>query len=146
MILISTVRLFADDTLLFCFIESNVSSDFLQDNLCKLEEWQDRWQLEFNPTKCKVMCITTKKNTVKKQYVFCGQILEEVENHPYLGVMFDSKMKWSSHISNSTRKANVVSNIMKRNLWNCPRDVKEVAYKSLVRPKIEYASAAWDPY
>ena len=92
------------------------------------------------------MCITTKKNTVKKQYVFCGQILEEIKNHPYLGVMFDSKMKWSSYISNSTRKANVVSNIMKRNLWNCPRDVKEVAYKSLVRPKIEYASAAWDPY
>ncbi|CAB4016686.1 Hypothetical predicted protein, partial [Paramuricea clavata] len=33
-----------------------------------------------------------------------------------------------------------------RNLWNCPRDVKEVAYKSLVRPTLEYASTAWDPY
>ena len=92
------------------------------------------------------MCITTKENTVKKQYVFCCQILEEVENHPYHGSMFDSKMKWSSHISNFTRKANVLLNVMKRNLWNCPRDVKEVANKSLVRPKIEYASAAWDPY
>ena len=111
--------------------------------MCKLEEWQARWQMEFNPTKCKVMCITTKKNTIKKQYMFCGQVLEEVKNHPYLGVMFDNKMKWSSHISNITRKANVVLNVIKRNLWNCPRDVKEVAYKSLVRPKFEYAATAW---
>ncbi|CAB3989347.1 vascular endothelial growth factor receptor 2-like, partial [Paramuricea clavata] len=115
-------------------------------DLCKLEEWQDRWQMEFNSTKCKVMCITTKKNIIKKQYMFCGQILEEVENHPYLGVMFDNKMKWSSHISNTTRKANVILHVIKRNLWNCPRDVKEVAYKSLVRPTLEYASTAWDPY
>ncbi|CAB4025778.1 Hypothetical predicted protein, partial [Paramuricea clavata] len=142
----STVRLFADDALLYCFIESDVDADSLQADLCKLEEWQDRWQMEFNSTKCKVMCITTKKNIIKKQYMFCGQILEEVEDHPYLGVMFDNKMKWSSHISNTTRKANVVLHVIKRNLWNCPRDVKEVAYKSLVRPTLEYASTAWDPY
>ena len=73
--------------------------------------------------------------------MFCGQILEEVENHPYLGVIYD-KIKWSSHISNTARKANVVSHIIKRNLWNCPREIKEVAYKSLVRSKLEYASTA----
>ena len=142
----STVRLFADDALLYCFIESDGDLDSLQSDLCKLEEWQDRWQMEFNPTKCKVMCITTKKNVIKKQYMFCGQILEEVENHPYLGVMFNDKIKWSPHISNITRKANVVLHVIKRNLWNCPRNVKEVAYKSLVRPKLEYASTAWDPH
>ena len=102
--------------------------------------------MEFNPTKCKVMLITTKKNVIKKQYMFCGQILEEVENHPYLGVMFNNKIKWSPHISNITRKANVVIHVIKRNLWNCPRNVKEVAYKSLVRPTLEYASTAWDPH
>lgn len=50
------------------------------------------------------------------------------------------------YISNITRKANVVLNVIKRNLWDCPREVKEVAYKSLVRPKLEYASTVWDPY
>ena len=36
--------------------------------------------------------------------------------------------------------------MMKRNLWNCPKKVKEIAYTTIVRPKLEYACAAWDPY
>ena len=36
--------------------------------------------------------------------------------------------------------------MVRRNLWNCPETVRETAYKAIVRPKLEYASAAWDPY
>ena len=36
--------------------------------------------------------------------------------------------------------------LIKRNLWNCPRKVRETAYTSIVRPKLEYASASWDPH
>jgi len=28
-----------------------------------------------------------------REYVFCGEILEEVECHPYLGVVLDNKLK-----------------------------------------------------
>ena len=30
--------------------------------------------------------------------------------------------------------------------WNCPKKVIEISYTSLVRPKLEHASAAWDPF
>ena len=33
-----------------------------------------------------IMCFTTKKDPPKREYVFCGEILEEVNSHPYLGV------------------------------------------------------------
>ena len=36
--------------------------------------------------------------------------------------------------------------MVRRNLWFCPREVKTTAYTTLVRPIIEYASCAWDPY
>ena len=72
--------------------------------------------------------------------------LEEVQSIPYLGLTLDKKLKWSNHIQNITTNANRTLGLMRRNFWNCPREIKEITYKTIVRPKLEYASAAWDPY
>ena len=58
----------------------------------------------------------------------------------------NEKLKWSGHVQNITTKANKTLGLMRRNIWNFPRKIKEITYKSIVRPKLEYASAAWDPY
>ena len=39
-----------------------------------------------------------------------------------------------------------VLGMIKRNFGNCPKNVKISAYTAMVRPKLEYACAAWDPY
>ena len=33
-----------------------------------------------------------------------------------------------------------------RNVYSCPQDVKEAAYKTMVRPILEYGSSVSDPY
>ena len=35
---------------------------------------------------------------------------------------------------------------LRRNLSSCSQDVKEMAYKGLVRPILEYFSPVWDPH
>ena len=72
--------------------------------------------------------------------------LEQVDSFPYLGVTISNKLKWSAYVSMTAAKANKSLGTMQRNLWKCPKNVKEIAYTSLVRPKLEYASAAWDPF
>ena len=64
----------------------------------------------------------------------------------YLGVTSKKDLKWSEHISDIAGNANKVLGLVKRNFWNSSRDVKETLYKSIVRPKLEYASEIWDPY
>ena len=34
----------------------------------------------------------------------------------------------------------------RRNLFSCPQDMREAAYKGLVRPILEYGSSVWDPH
>ena len=39
-----------------------------------------------------------------------------------------------------------IRHFVKRNLHYCSQKVKDQAYKSLVRPTLEYGSTVWDPY
>ncbi|XP_072039114.1 uncharacterized protein [Amphiura filiformis] len=120
--------------------------DILQKDLHQLEKWQEEWEMSFNPAKCSVMKLSTKKEAPDRSYNFCGQPLQEVDSHPYLGVEIDSKMSWKAQYQKLTSKANKVLGFLKRNLWFCPREMKETAYKTLVRPILEYAGCSWDPY
>ena len=71
------------------------------------------------------------------------RILENVESIKYLGVTITNDLKWNTHISNVCTKA---LRFLRRNLYSCPPDVKEAAYKGLVWPVLEYGSSVWDPH
>ena len=90
----------------------------------------------------------TKKltNNIKASYTLKGTVLENVESIKYLDVTITSDFKWNTHIINVCTKANRTLGLLRRNLYSCPQDVKEAAYKTMVRPILEYGSSVWDPY
>ena len=55
-------------------------------------------------------------------------------------------MDWGQHISEISSKATKTLGFLRRNFTFAPRSTKEVAYKTLVRPKLEYAAPIWSPY
>ena len=57
----------------------------LQDALTKLEHWADRWGMEFNISKCKVMHFG--RNNPRHDYRMKGRLLEKTEEERDLGVM-----------------------------------------------------------
>ena len=58
----SQVYLFADDTKLFQIIKSDADKKTLQDGLISLQDWSNKWQLNFHLDKCKVLRINEKTN------------------------------------------------------------------------------------
>ena len=52
----------------------------------------------------------------------------------------------NAHVDQATKKANNSLAFLRRNLYNCPSHTKAQSYQTLVRPILEYASSAWDPY
>ena len=85
-------------------------------------------------------------NKIQASYTLEGTVLENVDSIKYLGVTITSDLKWNSHIRNVCSKANRTLGFLRRNLFSCPKDVKEAAYKSMVRPILEYGSTVWDPH
>ena len=77
------------------------------------------------PSKCKTLCISNKKHPPQKRYLFCGVELDQVEEISYLGITFTSKLKWNHHVSSVASKATKVLGVMRRNLWNFPKKVRE---------------------
>ena len=51
----SQVRLFADDTAAYLAITKLADSEQLQADLDILQEWEIRWDMQFNPRKCQVI-------------------------------------------------------------------------------------------
>ena len=71
----------------------------------------------------------------------------QVRTHsPYLGVELQKDLKWTSHIDQVTSKANHCLGFLRRNMGKCLEKVKKQTYFAVVRPHLEYAAAAWDPY
>ena len=74
------------------------------------------------------------------------QTLGNVQSAKYLGITISDNMDWGQHISEISSKATKTLSFLRRNLAFAPRSIKEVAYKTLVRPKLEYAAPIWSPY
>ena len=94
-----------------------------------------------------MMQLTNKRvNKIEASYTLEGTVLENVDSFKYLGVTITNDLKWNTHINNICTKANRTLGFLRRNLFSCPQDVKEAAYKGLVRPVLEYGSSVWDPH
>jgi hypothetical protein len=142
----STVRLFADDTILYRKIQNHNDAALLQQDLEELERWERDWQMLFNADKCFVLPVTRKHNPIKSTYSLHNQNLEEVKSSKYLGVELTKTLNWGDHVAAVCEKANNTSAFIARNLQACPPTVQAACYKSLVRPTLEYACPVWDPH
>ena len=142
----STVRLFADDCVMYRPITNNNDAKQLQNDLDTLTTWQNNWQMKFNAKKCFVLKISRARVLKQHKYQLSNTTLQETTSHTYLGVEISSDLKWTNHVNSITAKANRVFGFVRRNLHSCPKDLRATAFKSLVRPHLEYCSSVWDPH
>ena len=86
------------------------------------------------------------RTPTSNMYTFCGQTLTSVDSHCYLGIHLSNTLNWTTQTKAASTKAQQTLGVIRRNWNKCPTHIKAVAYTSLVRPILEYVSAAWDPH
>ena len=134
---------FADDTKLganVCKPESVVS---LQEDLRRIGEWSDKWQMPFNNSKCKVMHVGYRNP--RSQYSLQGTVLESTETEKDLGVVISSDLKFSKQCIEAEKKAQRLLGYVKRQFRYRNREIVLTLFNSLIRPLLEYAVQFWSP-
>ena len=102
--------------------------------------------MSFNTKKCHILSISRQRLRPVTAYKIGPDHLTPVDSYPYLGVSISSDLRWNIHINDVCARATRTLNFIRRNIYRCPADSKSLAFTSLVRPLLEYASGAWDPH
>ena len=142
----SKVRLFADDTAIYLTVSSLQAAQILQQDLDHLNKWGLEWDMEFNPGKCVVIHVSRSRTPISSQYLLHGQVLESVAGSKYLGMEISSNISFNNHIQSITTSASRTLGFFRRSIRTQNPALREMAYKTLVCPLVDYSSTVWSPY
>ena len=130
--------------LLYRNINSLTDCQILKYDLNSLAQWETDWQVKFNVAKCHSMRVTRHlpRNQIHFNYSLHQQTLEQVPSAKYLGLTITDNLEWGQQVSEISCKLG----FLRRSLALAPRHTKEVAYKTLDCPQLEYAVPIWHLY
>ena len=101
-------RVFTDDSKVFTRIvaeknikkhmhDNRIGNEVLQRDLDNMKMWAEKWKMEFNVGKCKVMHLGRLNQC--QSYTMGGENLEVTTEERDLGVLFDNKLDFGNHIT-----------------------------------------------
>lgn len=140
----SQVLKFADDTKMFCKVINETDGRQLQRDLDVLGEWAQRWHMQFNVAKCKVMHFGY--GGINCDYFMGNQRLEVIHSERDLGVITSSSLKVGEQCQQAYARANKMLGLVSRVIRHRDPALLLRLYKSLVRPHLEYAVSSWSPH
>lgn len=138
--------LYADDKKIFLRVRSVDDCKLLQNDLYSLLDYYTANRINISIEKCQTISFTRKKNPIEFSYHFNNVQIERVYLVRDLGVYFDSKMLFSSHIDTIVTKAyrNLGFVIRTCSPFRSPLTL-QVIFNAYVRSILEYASPIWSP-
>ena len=141
----SSLRQYADDTVLYRPIRSDSDTVILQSDLNNIINWCNINRMSLNPMKCKLMTITRSRHPPSPIYNIGSDSLEVVSYYKYLGVIISRDFSWKNHIDSVTSKATKLCGFIRRVVKSNNSTVLVKLYTSLCRPVMEYAAPVWCP-
>ena len=140
----TTCKLYADDVKLYSVVKTSTDAAVFQDNINRLKEWSDSWQLQISTTKCSSMNLARSDSN---SFVFSlgDSKLPVAKSVKDLGVTIDNNLKYNCHINNIVAQARRRAGLLFKCFQTRNADVLARAFVVYIRPLLEYASNIWSP-
>lgn len=142
------ILLFADDiTLLCCGKNIETTQSLMQDSLNKIVEWAVLKGFKFSETKSEVIVFSRHQDREQVNLKLGLYELKQTDDIKILGLIFDRKLTWGKHIKSlkqdCLKRMNVIKSIASTK-WGADKDTILMAYKALIRSKIDYGAIIYD--
>ena len=113
----------------------------IQNEVLKVEDWSYKWGFKMSISKSCYMFFTRKRKLKQVQLKLYGQNMEKVSEFKYLGLWFDEKCLWRTHINKLETKCKKTLNLMRAVSgfeWGADKESLLCLYRTLIRSCIDY--------
>lgn len=138
---------YADDFKFYATVKFPEDCWTLQRGIDIVSDWSNIYGLDINVGKSVVMTHSRKHQNVLFPYRLGNQTLVRVEEFNDLGVTFDEKGTFKSHIALKSAKGMSMMGFVRRTCVDFRESsTLRVLFAAYVRSQVEYASIVWLPY
>jgi len=145
-IVFSSTNLFADDTMLF---RQDISLKSLTKkiniDLKCLTNWLNANKISLNSSKTELLLFHPKRKPINYdvKIKINGQRLYPSDSVKYLGVIFDSKLNWDSHVNFVSGKLTRANGALSKLRYFVPQDILLSLYYALFHSHMAYSAQIW---
>ena len=137
-------RKFADDTKVARVVETEEDAEEMQRTIDGLAEWTRTWAMAFNAQKCRVLHVG--RSNRRARYRMGGEEVGEATEERDVGVWIEANWKPSRQCAAAAKSANFALGQLQRAFHYRRKTNLVPLYKCFVRPRLEFAVAAWSPW
>ena len=145
--------MYADDTKLMKVVENDEDRASLQSDLDEIVKWAQTWLMELNVKKCKVMHVNSGTMTfdyymdeINHNGTANRVILDVTNSEKDLGILINENLKYNQQCNIAANKANNMLGILKNTFVSRDTYTWKKLYTIYIRPHLEFAIQAWNPY
>ena len=116
---------------------------YSQDDLDRLVEWSQLWQLHFNDSKYKVLHMGN--SNPSHCYIMSNIPLTMTAEEKDLGVIMDNELKFHKHTAYAVKKASKMFGLFRATFTCLDEITVPTIFMAMVRPHLEYGNVIWYP-
>ncbi|KAL4108114.1 hypothetical protein QTP88_018366 [Uroleucon formosanum] len=137
---------FADDVCVIGIARTGeASATLLNPVLAKVSAWMEQNGLKLAPTKTEAVVLTRKNKYDNPELLVEGHVIPIKQSMRYLGVEIDTRLSFTKHIQQASRKATDSATAIARLMPNIggPSQSKRALLGTVANSKMLYASPTW---
>jgi len=138
-----TAKMFADNTKFFQDISSHEDCIKLQDDLNRLVDWSQKWQMGFNEAKCNVLHLGS--TNLCYEYSMRNTSLEAITEEKDLDVTINRDLKFHMHVSKAMNKTSRMLGLVRATFTCIDEMTHPRLFTTMLRPHVNYGNVSKVP-